>query len=176
MDEEQQIRVCKALPLQACTGHKCSRRLNLSGILDNLHRKVAKLLDLLSGRHYPLVLIYVGGRQQLGSRLCYSDSGTKKRKNTLVHNGFAKDLSLADTKSKHLFLTYRNRLNNTVQITFMCVIRNRRGPGSSVGIATDYGLDGPGSNPGGEEVFRPSRPALGPTHSPAKWVPGVYWG
>ena len=35
-------------------------------------------------------------------------------------------------------------------------------PGSSVGIATDYGLDGPGSNPGGDEIFRPSRPALGP--------------
>jgi len=33
-------------------------------------------------------------------------------------------------------------------------------PGSSVGIATDYGLDGPGSNPGGDEIFRPSRPAL----------------
>ena len=28
---------------------------------------------------------------------------------------------------------------------------------------TDYGLDGPGSNPGGDEIFRPSRPALGPT-------------
>ena len=28
------------------------------------------------------------------------------------------------------------------------------GPGSSVGIATDYGLDGPGSNPGGDEIFR----------------------
>ena len=25
------------------------------------------------------------------------------------------------------------------------------GPGSSAGIATDYGLDGPGSNPGGDE-------------------------
>jgi hypothetical protein len=37
------------------------------------------------------------------------------------------------------------------------------GPGSSVGIATDYGLDGPGSNPGADEIFRPSRPALGPT-------------
>ena len=37
------------------------------------------------------------------------------------------------------------------------------GTGSSVGIATDYGLDGPGSNPGGDEIFRPSRPALGPT-------------
>ena len=37
------------------------------------------------------------------------------------------------------------------------------GPGSSVGIANYYGLDGPGSNPGGDEIFRPSRPALGPT-------------
>ena len=26
------------------------------------------------------------------------------------------------------------------------------GPGSSVGIATVYGLDGPGSNPGGGEI------------------------
>jgi hypothetical protein len=26
------------------------------------------------------------------------------------------------------------------------------GPGSSVGIATDYGLEGPGSNPDGDEI------------------------
>ena len=30
------------------------------------------------------------------------------------------------------------------------------GPGSSVGIATDYGLEDPGSNPDGDEIFRPS--------------------
>ena len=40
------------------------------------------------------------------------------------------------------------------------------GPGNSVGIATDYGLDGRGSIPGGEEIFRPSKPALGPTQPP----------
>ena len=54
------------------------------------------------------------------------------------------------------------------------------GPGSSVGIATDYGLDGPGSNLGGDEIFRPSRSALRLIQPPVKWVPGVQaagaWG
>ena len=38
------------------------------------------------------------------------------------------------------------------------------GPGSSVGIATDYGLDGPGSNPGGRD-FPPVQ--TGPGAHPA---------
>jgi len=45
--------------------------------------------------------------------------------------------------------------------------------GSSVGIVTDYGLDGPGSNPSGDEILRPSRPALRPTQPPVKWVSGL---
>ena len=41
-----------------------------------------------------------------------------------------------------------------------------RGSGSSVGIATDYGLDGPRSNPG----------ALGPIQTHVKSVPGLSRG
>ena len=54
------------------------------------------------------------------------------------------------------------------------------GPGSSVGIAIDYWLDGPGSNPGGDENIRPSRPTLGPAQPPVKMgttsLPGVKCG
>ena len=49
-------------------------------------------------------------------------------------------------------------------------------PDSPVGIVTDYGLDGPGSNPGGDEIFRPSRPAQAPTQPPVKRVPGLSRG
>ena len=52
----------------------------------------------------------------------------------------------------------------------------KSGPDSSVGIATGYELDGPGSNPGGDEMFRPSSLVLGPTQPPVQWVPGFSRG
>ena len=45
------------------------------------------------------------------------------------------------------------------------------GSGSSVGIATDYGLNGPGiESRWGRDLTHTSRPALGPTQPPVQWV------
>jgi hypothetical protein len=53
----------------------------------------------------------------------------------------------------------------------------RAGPGSSVGIATDYGLDGLGiESRWGREFSQTSRPALGTTQPPVQWVPGLSLG
>jgi hypothetical protein len=52
------------------------------------------------------------------------------------------------------------------------------GPGSSVCIATGYGLDGPGieSRWGGQDFPHLSRPALGPNQLPVQWVYRVFPG
>ena len=49
------------------------------------------------------------------------------------------------------------------------------GRDSSVGIATRYGLDGPGiESRWGRDFPHPFRPALDPTQPPIQWVPGLY--
>jgi hypothetical protein len=48
---------------------------------------------------------------------------------------------------------------------------------SAVGVATRYGMDGPGIDSRcGRDFLHPSRPALGPTQPPIQWVPGLSRG
>ena len=57
------------------------------------------------------------------------------------------------------------------------VSRLNCGPGSSVGIATDYGLDGSGiESRWGRDFQHLSRPALGPTQPPVQWILDLSWG
>jgi hypothetical protein len=51
------------------------------------------------------------------------------------------------------------------------------GPGISVGVATGYGLDGPGIKSWwGRDFSHTSRPALGPTQPPVQWILGLSRG
>ena len=87
------------------------------------------------------------------------------------------------TFSAEKMFTNCNSSVSRQQPTLMCIcalpslVSPTVGRGSSVGIATRYGLDGPGIESWWEQDFpHPSRPALGPTQPPTQWVLGLSRG
>jgi len=89
---------------------------------------------------------------------------TKIKNNHLPYALFGSDMSLV----------YKCLSKYTVCILINIItIINYVGPVAQSVWRLSYGLDSPGSNPGRDEIFRPSRPALEPTQPPGKWVPGL---
>ena len=77
-------------------------------------------------------------------------------------------------KLTYLMFCARRQFSDIITFLYNAVYRGRD---SSVGIATRYGLDGPGiESPWGRGFPHPSRPALGPTQPPLQWVPGLSRG
>jgi hypothetical protein len=65
----------------------------------------------------------------------------------------------------------------TYRAHFKALPATLSGPGSVVGIANGYGLDGPGiESRWGQDFPHLSRPALGSTQPPVQWVPGLSRG
>jgi hypothetical protein len=69
------------------------------------------------------------------------------------------------------------RTINLLRALYKVAVVLFRGPGSVGGIATGYGLDGPGIEfRWGRDFPHLSRPALEPTQHPVQWVPDLSRG
>jgi hypothetical protein len=85
--------------------------------------------------------------------------------------------SLTESSTCHAPLGRRNGGLFWSSETFRTAHVHSSGPGSVVGIATAYGLDGQGIESRWEWDFpHLSRPALRSTQPPVKWVPGLSRG
>ena len=67
-------------------------------------------------------------------------------------------------------------VSRTYEARIINIQNNLSGPGSSVGIAADCGLDGPGSNPGGDEKFPSVQTGRGTHPASCKMDTGSFLG
>ena len=76
-----------------------------------------------------------------------------------------------------IYASYIEYISSYPKSNFIAFLSSIGGRDSSEGIATRYGLHGPGIESRWRRDFpHPSRPTLRPTQPPVQWVPGLSWG
>ena len=101
------------------------------------------------------------------AKSCEHVTFSQKHKRALKVSGVLKKITLS-SKAKMTYVPFPAEI-------VTCTSR-KRGPGSSVGTATDYGLDGPGIESRWGRDYPPSRPALGPTPASCTMGTGSFPG